>query len=44
MTDFIQWRLAHYSQRLSEELAAGNTKAVRFLRAELHNLKKTADE
>jgi len=40
MTDFNQWRLAHYSQRLKEERAKGNIKAISFLRAELHNLKK----
>jgi hypothetical protein len=38
--DFNQWRQAHYTQRLQEEKAKGNWKAVSYLRTELFNLKK----
>jgi len=38
-TEFISFLLAHYQQRLNEELDKGNTGAVVFLRQTLHNLK-----
>lgn len=39
MTDFFTWQIEHYAQRLSEERAQQNWKAVSFLRDQLHKLK-----
>lgn len=41
---FKQWQLQHYRQRLSEERANGNIKAVAFLRSELYNLQKVNND
>jgi len=40
-TDFLQWQIEHYTQRLAE---AKTTKERSFLRSTLHNLKKKKDE
>jgi len=40
MSDFKNWQLNHYANRLKEELKKDNTPAVAFLRETLHNLKK----
>lgn len=43
MTQFQQWQLAHYKQRIAEEKAKGNWKAVSFLRQNYSGLKKAAN-
>ena len=39
--DLLTHQIQHYTNRLKTERSKGNTKAVAFLRSELHNLKKS---
>ena len=38
--DFLTYLISHYTERLTTERERGNTKAVAFLREQLHNLKQ----
>lgn len=43
-TDFRQWQIQHYTERLAAERAKGNVPAISFLRGELKRLKQTNNE